>query len=146
VWKDATILQPVRDSFREDRSIEWLRVNDLPDYVYFNHSVHLKKGVGCESCHGRIDKMPLTARAYTLNMEWCLECHRDPTPNLRPRDAVVEMGWKERWEAEQRRDVDEEGHPKLNDLQIAENLLEMQKGLAHQYDVKSLTNCSICHR
>jgi hypothetical protein len=150
VWKDAAILQPVRDSFREDRSIEWLRVHDLPDYVYFNHSIHVGKGVGCEECHGRVDHMPIMMRANTLNMEWCLECHRDPTPRLRPREFVTEMGWKERWEADRRKDVvpDEHGeeHPRLNDLEIADELLEMQKGLAHQYDVKSLTNCSICHR
>jgi hypothetical protein len=146
VWKDAAILDPVRQSFREDRSIEWVRVHDLPDFVYFNHSIHVKKGVGCEVCHGRVDKMPLMMRENTLNMEWCLACHRDPTPNLRPRDAIVEMGWQERWEADLRTDVDEEGHPKLNDLEIAAKLLEMQQGLARQYDVKSLTNCSICHR
>jgi cytochrome c7-like protein len=146
VWKDAAILDPVRQSFREDRSIEWVRVHDLPDFVYFNHSIHVKKGVGCEVCHGRVDKMPLMMRENTLNMEWCLACHRDPTPNLRPRDAIVEMGWQERWEADLRTDVDEEGHPKLNDLEIAAKLLEMQQGLAQQYDVKSLTNCSICHR
>jgi hypothetical protein len=150
VWKDAAILQPVRDSFREDKSVEWLRIHDLPDYVYFNHSVHVKKGVGCEECHGRVDKMPIMMRANTLNMEWCLECHRDPTPHLRPRDSITEMGWKARWEADQRKDVvvDEHGaeHPKLDDLQISGALFEMQKGLAQKYDVKSLTNCSICHR
>jgi hypothetical protein len=90
--------------------------------------------------------MPIMMRANTLNMEWCLECHRDPTSHLRPRDAITEMDWKGHWEAKQREDVDAEGHPKLNDLQISDQLLQMQAGLAHQYDVKSLTNCSICHR
>jgi hypothetical protein len=126
-------------------------VHDLPDFVYFDHSVHIGKGIGCESCHGRIDKMPLTARAQTLNMEWCLECHRDPVPNLRPKDAVVEMGWKDRWMAEKRADVWPEGHPdaghpKKDDLEIARELLETQHEWARERDVKSLTNCSICHR
>jgi hypothetical protein len=84
-------------------------------------------------------------------MEWCLACHRDPVPHLRPRDAIVEMGWRERWEEDLRRDVFPDGHaqagqPKLDDLEISAALLEMQKGLAREYDVKSLINCSICHR
>jgi len=146
VWMDAEILQPVRDSFREDMPIEWLRVHDLPDFVYFDHSIHVKKGVGCETCHGRVDQMPLTKREHTLNMEWCLECHRDPVPNLRPRDAIVEMGWKERWMEDMRADVGPDGHPKLNDLEIARALREMQVELAREYDVQSLTYCSVCHR
>ena len=93
LWVDAPILEPVRQSFRTDRSIEWVRVHDLPDFAYFDHSVHVTAGVGCESCHGRIDRMPLTWRVHSLDMEWCIACHRHPEPNLRPRKYVFEMGY-----------------------------------------------------
>ena len=72
----------------------WTRVNDLPDYVYFNHSIHVAKGVGCESCHGRVDRMPLTWQENSLQMTWCLDCHRDPAPHIRPRDAITVMGYQ----------------------------------------------------
>ena len=68
----------MRASFRDDQPVRWMRVHDLPDFVYFNHSIHVKKGVGCESCHGRVDEMPLTLQENTLQMEWCLDCHREP--------------------------------------------------------------------
>ena len=93
LWIDAPMLEPVRQSFRTDRSIEWVRVHDLPDFAYFDHSVHVTAGVGCESCHGRVDKMPLTWRVHSLDMEWCLACHRHPEPNLRPKKYVFEMGY-----------------------------------------------------
>ena len=93
VWKDSPTLEPVRASYRDDKSIEWTRVHDTPDVVYFNHSIHVKKGVGCESCHGRVDKMPLMWRENTLNIEWCLACHREPEKFLRPRSEVYTMGW-----------------------------------------------------
>src|SRR5213593_1088505 len=76
VWADSAVLEPVRKSFRENRSIEWIRVNSLPDYVYFDHSIHVNKGVGCVTCHGQVDEMPLMWRENTLHMEWCLGCHR----------------------------------------------------------------------
>ena len=93
VWNTAPMLEPVRASFKDDRSIEWVRVHDLPDFAYFDHSVHVTAGVGCESCHGRVDRMPLTWRVNSLDMEWCLECHRHPEKNLRPREYVFEMGY-----------------------------------------------------
>jgi hypothetical protein len=93
VWTDAPMLEPVRESFKNDRSIAWVRVHDLPDFAYFDHSVHVAGGIGCESCHGRVDKMPLTWRVNSLDMEWCLECHRHPEQNLRPKKYVFEMGY-----------------------------------------------------
>ena len=76
VWSDSPMLEPVRASFREDRSLEWTRVNDLPDFVYFDHSIHVHRGVQCTTCHGRVEEMPMTWRENTLFMEWCLDCHR----------------------------------------------------------------------
>jgi hypothetical protein len=94
IWSQAPILEPVRASFREDRPMRWIRVHDLPDFVYFNHSIHVKKGMGCETCHGRIDEMPLTLQQNSLQMEWCLECHRDPAKFIRPRNEIFTMGYK----------------------------------------------------
>src|SRR6478752_1648235 len=85
IWSTSPTLEPVRESFRTGKSIMWTRVNDLPDYVYFNHSIHVAKGVGCESCHGRVDRMPLTWQENSLQMTWCLDCHRDPSQHIRPR-------------------------------------------------------------
>ena len=78
IWSNAPILEPVRASFRDDRPLRWVRVHDLPDFVYFNHSIHVKKGMGCETCHGRVDQMPLMQQVQSLQMEWCLDCHRNP--------------------------------------------------------------------
>ena len=94
VWADSMTLEPVRASFRENRPIEWVRVNNVPDFVYFDHSIHIHKGVGCETCHGRVDRMPLTWQAESLHMEWCLNCHRSPEKYLRPREEVFTMGWQ----------------------------------------------------
>src|SRR3979490_2146408 len=86
IWTNAALLEPVRESFRSGKSIEWSRVNQVPNFVYFNHSIHINKGVGCNTCHGPVDKMPLMYAANTLQMEWCLDCHRAPEKFLRPRD------------------------------------------------------------
>lgn len=94
IWTNAELLAPVRNSWATNQSIVWTKVHDLPDFVYFNHSIHVNKGIGCSSCHGRIDKMPLTYQANTLQMEWCLNCHRDPAKNLRPTAEVYQMAWK----------------------------------------------------
>ncbi len=127
IWTNSDLLEPVRDSYRTDESIEWVRVHDLPGFVYFNHSVHIAKGVGCESCHGRVDKMPLMWKQETLNMEWCLACHREPEKYLRPRSRVFEMGWD----------------PKAT---LGKSQEELGAELKAEYQVKSLTNCSTCHR
>jgi hypothetical protein len=124
IWTNAALLAPVRESLANDTPIVWHRITDLPDYVYFNHSIHIAKGVGCESCHGPIDKMPLTYKAKTLTMEFCLSCHRDPGPNLRPKNALYDTEW--------RRTPD----------------TPSQAALMVQYHVpdRNLTDCSLCHR
>ncbi|HEX4750620.1 MAG TPA: cytochrome c3 family protein [Bryobacteraceae bacterium] len=123
MWATSPTLEPVRESYRSGRSIEWTRVNDLPDFVYFNHSIHVHKGIGCETCHGRVDKMPLTWQAQPLTMEWCLNCHRHPERYVRPRDQVVTMGYK-----------------------YPPNQLEVGRKLMTEYHIQSLTSCSNCHR
>src|ERR1700684_668175 len=94
IWIDSPTLAPVRESFRTNASIRWTKVYDLPDFVYFNHSIHVNKGVGCETCHGRIDTQALTWQQPSLQMRWCLDCHRNPEKYLRPRDQVTTMGYE----------------------------------------------------
>ncbi|NOT55059.1 MAG: cytochrome c3 family protein [Deltaproteobacteria bacterium] len=125
IWTEAPILEPIRASYRTDKAIEWIRVHDLPDFVYFNHSIHVRKGVGCESCHGRVDQMPLMMKANSLDMQWCIACHKQPEQHLRPRDAVFQMGWK----------------PEGDQLALGETLLR-----EHHVDKAKMLNCSICHR
>src|SRR5437867_1322998 len=93
IWADSPYLEPVRASFRTGKAIEWIRVHDLPDYAYFNHSIHVNKGVGCSTCHGRVDQMPIAYQASTLQMEWCLGCHRNPERFVRPAAKVFNMEW-----------------------------------------------------
>ncbi len=93
IWTNAELLQPVRDSWATGESIRWIRVHDLPDYVYFNHYIHVNKGIGCASCHGRVDEMPLMYQQNSLQMEWCLNCHRNPAVNLRPTTEIYNMAW-----------------------------------------------------
>jgi hypothetical protein len=126
VWADSPMLEPVRASLRDNRPIEWIRVNNTPDFVYFDHSIHIHKGVGCETCHGRIDQMPLTRRAESLHMEWCLNCHRSPELYLRPREEVFTMGWQ----------------PPIPQAELGQKLMVSYKVDSPQ----KLTNCSICHR
>ena len=126
IWSTAPILEPVRASFRDDMNLNWIRVYDLPDFVYFSHKIHVKQGVGCVTCHGEIDKMPLTYQANSLLMEWCLDCHRAPEKFLRPRDQVFNVAYE----------------PPANQL-------ELGLALKKQYNVASiehLTSCSVCHR
>jgi hypothetical protein len=123
IWVDSPYLEPVRQSYRSDRSLEWTRVHNLADFVYFDHSIHLKKGIGCESCHGRVDKMQLMSKANTLHMEWCLECHREPERFVRPRDQLYTMGWV----------------PEEDQRQLGPRLVQEHK-------IQSLTYCSTCHR
>ena len=93
IWTNAEYLEPVRQSWATGASIQWIRVHDLPDFVYFNHEIHVNKGIGCASCHGRVDEMPLMYMENTLQMEWCLNCHRNPTANLRPTSEIYNMAW-----------------------------------------------------
>jgi hypothetical protein len=134
VWTDAPILEPVRESWREDRSIEWTRVHDLPDFAYFDHSIHVSKGVGCESCHGRVDEMPLMWREHSLNMEWCLSCHRDPAAHVRPREEVLTMGW------------DPLAPERSGSARPPVSQAALGRALVEEYGVESVTHCSACHR
>ncbi len=123
IFSDSPYLEPVRQSFRSDRSIEWTRVHDLPDFVYFNHSIHVNKGVGCTTCHGQVDRMPLIWQEKSLQMEWCIDCHRNPEQYVRPRSAVFSVDYAE-----------------------PSNQLELGRRLVAQYNIQKLTSCSTCHR
>jgi hypothetical protein len=127
VAPDSPALEPVRHSLEENKPLEWLRVHDLADYVYFNHAIHVKQGVSCQSCHGRIDQMAVVAKAHSLYMAWCLECHRAPERFIRPRNAVFRMGWQP---------------PAGTDPTTLGKALVAEYGI----HVNQLTNCSICHR
>lgn len=93
LWTEADMLEPLRTSFTTGAPLRWSRIVDLPEFVYFDHGVHVSNGVGCASCHGRVDTMAMTYQAKALTMSFCLDCHRDPAPHLRPRDAVTDMAW-----------------------------------------------------
>jgi hypothetical protein len=123
IWADSPMLEPVRASWRTDTSLAWVRVHDLPDFVYFDHSIHVQKGIGCVTCHGRVDEMPLMWRQHSLLMEWCLECHRAPERFVRPRAFVFSMDW-----------------------QPAEDQLTLGRKLVQEYHIAKLTSCSVCHR
>jgi hypothetical protein len=126
IWNTAPILEPVRASFREGRHLEWVRVNDLPDFVYFNHQIHVRQGVGCATCHGQVDQMPLMVQAAPLLMEWCLDCHRAPEQYLRPRSEVFNMLYQ----------------PPADQLTLGRQL----KAEYNVASVEHLTSCSVCHR
>ena len=125
VWADSPMLEPVRASFRTDESLQWTRVHDLPDFAYFNHSIHVNKGVGCSTCHGEVQQMPLIRKTVSLQMEWCLDCHDEPEKHLRPPQAVFAMDWK----------------PPPDQAVAGRRLLE-------EYGIRKdqLINCSVCHR
>jgi hypothetical protein len=129
IWADSPYLETVRASFRTGRPIQWERVHDLPDYAYFNHAIHVKKGVGCSTCHGRVDDMPIIFQASSLQMEWCLECHRTPERFVRPVDKIFDMEWRP-------------------ENKTQEELAEGRK-LIDEYKIQGfevLTSCSTCHR
>jgi len=94
IWTNAQLLEPVRQSWLTGESLPWIKVHDLPDYVYFSHEIHVNKGVGCATCHGRVDQMPLMYAQNTLQMEWCLDCHRNPAKNLRPTSEIYNNAWE----------------------------------------------------
>jgi hypothetical protein len=126
LWNEAPLLAPVRRSLTAGRPLFWNRVNDLPDFVFFNHSIHVNKGVGCSTCHGAVDQMPLTWRTQTLYMKWCLECHRNPQNYLRPRAEIYNLHWQPP------PDQEKQGRRLLDQYQID--------------TTGRLTNCSVCHR
>jgi hypothetical protein len=125
LYTQAGMLAPVRASLAENRPIRWSKVHRLPDYVYFDHSIHIAKGVGCSTCHGDVSRMRLMRQEAPLTMDWCLDCHRDPTPHLRPPDKIFAADW-----------------------QPPQDHAEQGRRLAAQYhiDNKHLTDCSVCHR
>ena len=126
IWKDAPILEPVRASFRTGESLEWTRLHDLPDYAYFNHAAHISKGVGCASCHGDVTEMNLTYSVAPLTMGWCLDCHRNPSKNLRPREEVFNMAYD-----------------------FPDDQERVGRELAQRYQIRSpqaLMDCWTCHR
>jgi hypothetical protein len=94
IWTNAQLLEPVRKSWATGESLVWTKVHDLPDFVYFSHEIHVNKGLGCASCHGRVDQMPLMYAQNTLQMEWCLDCHRNPAKNIRPTGEIYNMAWE----------------------------------------------------
>ncbi len=126
VWNKSPYLTEVRKAFFADQPIPWVRVHNLPDFVYFNHSIHVGKGVGCATCHGRVDQMGAIEQAAPLTMSWCLDCHRNPGPNLRPPEFITSMTWAPPTE-------------KAEASALAEKLTK-------EYDVHSRTSCSTCHR
>jgi hypothetical protein len=123
MWAVAPVLKTVRQSYRTGKSIDWIRVHDLPDFVYFNHAIHVHKGIGCETCHGRVDRMPLTWQANSLTMSWCLNCHRHPEDFVRPREHVFDM-----------------------DYTPPRDQKELGAKLVREYRIQRLTSCSTCHR
>lgn len=125
LWTQAALLEPVRQSLAQRKSIQWNRVNYVPDFVYFDHSIHVHAGIGCASCHGPVDQMPLTWKQNTLYMKWCLDCHRAPENEIRPRDEVFNMKWQKPADQQQ-----------LGDQLVSK----------YHVDVSRLTNCSVCHR
>ena len=124
IWTNAAMLEPVRSSLRTGKSIEWTRVHDLPDFVYFNHSIHVNKGIGCSTCHGRVDQMPLMYKVNTLYMQWCVDCHRHPERQVRPREEVFNIAYET---------------PASNQDEIGPKLVSL-------YKIQSLTDCVTCHR
>jgi len=125
IWKDSPMLEPVRSSYKTGEPIRWVKVHDLPDFAYFNHSIHVAKGVGCAECHGRVDKMSLMRSEHPLQMRWCLDCHRNPEAHLRPKDQIFSMTWK------------------------AEDQAALGAQLAKEYHLRGtadLTSCNTCHR
>jgi hypothetical protein len=129
VWTGAPMLAPVRDSLASGKPIAWRRVARLPDYVYFDHSIHIARGVPCVECHGRVDEMPLMKRAEPFQMGWCLDCHRDPAPRLRPPDQVTRMDW-----------TDWDRHPE------AHKLFGAMVVKAGGIQPAKLVQCNVCHR
>jgi hypothetical protein len=126
IWNESPALEPVRESYATGMPLPWTRVHDLPDFVYFNHSIHVQKGVGCETCHGPVDDMPLMWKAEPMTMEWCLECHREPERFLRPKEEVFNMAYQ----------------PPADQLALGRQLVEEYHILPEQW----LTECYACHR
>jgi hypothetical protein len=140
----SELLEPIRQSYETGERIAWQKVHNLADYVYFNHSAHVNKGVGCETCHGRVDQMPIVWQVETMTMRWCLDCHFDPAENLRPVDQVTTHGW----ETAQMNSDQQQASMSLQSSGVAsmqsltgEELLEI-----NHVNVEGLGDCAVCHR
>ncbi len=125
LWTDAPLLAPVRESFARQERLRWNRVHDLPDFAFFNHSIHVNKGIGCVTCHGPVDQMPLVRQEHTLFMKWCLDCHREPEKFIRPREEVFNLNWQ----------------PPTNQVALGRELVAR-----YGVNTTQLTDCSMCHR
>ncbi|MBV8072647.1 MAG: cytochrome c3 family protein [Acidobacteriaceae bacterium] len=123
IWSNASVTQPIRDSWTSGKSIAWTRVHDLPDFVYFNHSIHINKGIGCSTCHGQVQDMPWVYKVNTLYMNWCVNCHRNPAQFIRPKSEVFNMDYK-----------------------YPSDQAQLGAQLVKEYHVQSLTDCTTCHR
>jgi hypothetical protein len=126
IWVGSPMLEPVRESYKTGESLRWHRVYNLPGFVYFDHSIHVQKGMGCSTCHGRVDEMPFVYQEPTLLMQWCLDCHRNPAEQVRPREEVFNMKYRQ-----------------------PHNQTEMGRKLVKRYKIKdptTITSCTICHR
>jgi hypothetical protein len=123
IFANSPFLEPVRSSFNTNTPLHWTRVHDLPDFAYFDHSIHVNKGVGCTTCHAQVDRMPLMWQESSLQMEWCLDCHRNPEKYVRPRDQVFSVNY-----------------------QPPSDQMELGKRLVAEYHIQKLTSCSTCHR
>jgi Cytochrome c7 and related cytochrome c/Class III cytochrome C family len=126
IWTNSAMLEPVRASYQTDKSLEWARVNALPDFAYFNHSIHVKKGIGCTTCHGQVGEMPITWKEHTLYMRWCIDCHKQPERYVRRREDIFRPIYD----------------PPANQLELGRTLVK-------EYQIKnvtSLTSCETCHR
>ncbi|MCC6342160.1 MAG: cytochrome c3 family protein [Bryobacterales bacterium] len=144
IWTNAKILEPVRQSWATGKSLEWTRVHDLPGFVYFNHSIHVNKGMGCSECHGRVDQMPLMYQENTLYMEWCLDCHRNPEAHVRPRDKVFQMDYKHPeclpgLEGGEGKEAEKPKEPCVSQQELGRKLVA-------EYKIQKLTDCYTCHR
>jgi hypothetical protein len=139
IWTGAPMLEPVRESFRSGESLVWNRVNDLPDFVYFDHSIHINKGVGCNTCHGPVDRMPLMYNQASMQMEWCLDCHRAPAKYLRPREQVFNMRYEQ---PSTDTPVTVDGKQYTDQLMLGIDLVSKY----HLRTVTDITSCSTCHR
>jgi len=128
LWTDAPMLAPVRQSLATGQPLRWNRVNQLPDFVFFNHSIHVQKGIGCSTCHGRVDEMPLTWKTHSLYMRWCLDCHEAPERQLRPKDQIFNMKWE----------------PPADQAERGKNLLQEYR-ISHER-LQQLRDCGMCHR
>ena len=143
IWSDSPLLEPVRESYFEGRPIRWRRVHNLPDFVFFDHSVHVANGVGCETCHGRVDRMARIYQVAPLTMGWCLGCHRDPGPHLRPLEAITEMGWRPRSVRPG------EGPTRVHAMEEPDERgggTELGEIVAERLEVSPGTDCWTCHR